>query len=90
VLQNVDDTGKVKGSCEVQETQFLCGLTIERIVRIYGHVQKGCCPRGSMSSIHAEHQFPVIQTVFISPENADFTSVEKKHSSGRPRIRRNR
>jgi hypothetical protein len=32
--------GKVKGSCDVQETQFLCGLTIELRVRIDGHVQK--------------------------------------------------
>jgi hypothetical protein len=38
MLLNVDDMGKVKGSCDVQETQFLCGLTIKRIVRIYGHV----------------------------------------------------
>jgi hypothetical protein len=38
VLLNVDDMGKVKGSCDVQETQCLCGLTIEFIVRIYGHV----------------------------------------------------
>jgi hypothetical protein len=38
VLLNVDDMGKVKGSCDVHETQCLCGLTIERIVRIYGQV----------------------------------------------------
>jgi hypothetical protein len=38
VLLNVDDMGKVKGSCDVQETQLLCGLTIELIVRISGHV----------------------------------------------------
>jgi hypothetical protein len=38
VLQNVDDMGKVKGSCDVHETQFLSGLTIKLIVRIYGHV----------------------------------------------------
>jgi hypothetical protein len=31
VLQNVDNMGKVKGSCDVQETQVLCGLTIERL-----------------------------------------------------------
>jgi hypothetical protein len=34
LLLNVDDMGKVKGSCDVQETQFLCGLSIELIVRI--------------------------------------------------------
>jgi hypothetical protein len=34
VLLNVDDMGQVKGSCDVQETQFLCGLTIELLVRI--------------------------------------------------------
>jgi hypothetical protein len=40
VLQNVDDMGKVKGSCDVQETQFLCGLAIELIVRFFAHVQE--------------------------------------------------
>jgi hypothetical protein len=38
LLLNVDDMGKVKGSRDVQETQFLCGLTIDLIVRISGHV----------------------------------------------------
>jgi hypothetical protein len=38
VLLNVDDMGKVKGGYDVEETQFLCGFTIEFIVRIYGHV----------------------------------------------------
>jgi hypothetical protein len=35
---NMDDMGKVKGRCDVQERQCLGGLTIELIVRIYGHV----------------------------------------------------
>jgi hypothetical protein len=38
VLLNVDDMAKVKEGCDLQKTQFLCGLTIERIVRICGHV----------------------------------------------------
>jgi hypothetical protein len=39
-LLNVCDIGKVMGSCDMQEAQFRCGLTIELIGRIYGHVQK--------------------------------------------------
>jgi hypothetical protein len=39
-LQNVADIAKVNGRCDVQETLFFGGRTIELIVRIYGHVQE--------------------------------------------------
>jgi hypothetical protein len=42
-------------------------------------IPNGCCPRALTLGTNDEHQFYVIQTEFISPENPEFTSVSKKY-----------
>jgi hypothetical protein len=52
VLQNVDDMAKVKGSCDVQETPFLCGLAIQLVVHIDGYVQKSWTQASDPASLN--------------------------------------
>jgi hypothetical protein len=72
VLLNVDDMGKVKGSCDVQATQFMSGRTIERIVCIFTDMCKDHDLKDLIGTVSIWFSSPMSATLMIRPSRFGF------------------